>query len=90
MSSEVEDEFRNKKDPSAEPKWEPLSGKISPANPGDPDPSHPSDSDVSPLQPFLAAIQEGWKNAGKLPPIQVDDTDLLLYDTFLLVNLSVS
>jgi hypothetical protein len=88
MSSEVEDEFRNKKDPTPKLTPDDPSGRMPPANPKDLDRSETTD--LSPLQSLLAEIQDGWKNAGKLPPIQVDDTNLLFYDVFLLINLSVS
>ena len=55
-------------------------------------------SDASSLQRLQRLIDEipflhlllGAEGRKKLPPLQVDDTNLLLYDVFLIVNLSLS
>lgn len=75
MSSEVDDEFRNNREPSSQPKAD-----------------EDSDQDVTaaPVQKMLSSLQDGWKSATKLPPIQVDDANVLFYDIFLLINLTVS
>lgn len=51
-----------------------------------------ADSKRSPLQSILDGLPfvELFRQDQKLPPMQVDDTNLLLYDVFLIVNLSLS
>jgi hypothetical protein len=79
MSSEVDDEFRNKREVS------------SPSKKATDDASDQQDVPSSPpLQKALSSLQDGWRSAAKMPPIQVDDANVLFYDIFLLINLTVS
>jgi hypothetical protein len=79
MSSEVDDEFRNKREVS------------SPSKEATDDASDQQDVPSSPpLQKAISSLQDGWRSATKMPPIQVDDANVLFYDIFLLINLTVS
>jgi hypothetical protein len=49
--------------------------------------TNPSELNESPFRSFLHEI--GWRNK-KRPPVQVDDTYLLFYDIFLILNLCAS
>lgn len=51
-----------------------------------------SEEKSSPLQSLIDGLPfiELFRARDKLPPMQVDDTNLLLYDVFLIVNLSLS
>jgi hypothetical protein len=57
--------------------------------------SKPNDESASPLQRLIddlpiSYLFRGAEGRKKLPPLQVDDTNVLLYDVFLIVNLSLS
>lgn len=80
MSSEVDDEFRNKKR-DASPEQLPKAND---------DAQSGGDEVSAPIQNMLSSLQDGWKSATKMPPIQVDDANVLFYDVFLLINLTVS
>jgi hypothetical protein len=76
MSSEVDDEFRNKRESSSQ----------------QPNADEDLGQDVAepPFQKVLSSLQEGWRSATKFPPMQVDDANVLFYDIFLIINLTVS
>jgi hypothetical protein len=93
MSSEVNDDNNRRQRPqSLTPRRQSAAGEADESPPPSTNaaPGASSPPPLSPLRSAFEALRRDVNSPKKMPPIQVDDFNLLYYDIFLILNLVVS